>query len=202
MKNVLARIPLLVILSGLVLVVFGATGFAADVATPAGDNTSLLDLLKPVVEAFSGGHYAYAAALGTIVIVALIKRYAGDKYKWFHSDAGGTALALLGAMGAAMAASLGAPGASVTLGMLKSALLVGVGAAGGFAVIKALIIEPLIKPLEAKAPAWSRPIFDLILWIFDKPDAVKQAEAAGAAATAAAPAQGTAAVAGTPTEVK
>ncbi len=68
-------------------------------------------------------------------------------------------------------------------------------------MFKNLIIEPLLKPLAAKAPAWMQPLFQLVFWVFDKPSAVATAEAAGKAAVAAAPGAGIAAVAGKPTEV-
>ncbi len=159
--------------------------------------------MKPVYSAFAGGHYAYAGALLVILLVALSKRYLGGTLPWLHSDIGGSTMALLLSGATACAAGLATPGAHLTFGLLKTALLVGAGAAGGFAVIKNLLIEPLLKPLEAKAPAWAKPIFALVLWIFDKPDATVQAEAAGAAAVKANPPTGIAGATGTtPTDVK
>lgn len=191
------------------LLAFTGTSLAADAieqtVTPAADG-SLLDLLKPVYSAFSGGHYAYAGALVVILLVALTKRYLG-KIAWLHSDAGGSTLALVLSTATAMAAGLATPGAAVTWALMKTALLVGVGAAGGFAMIKNLIVEPFLVPLMAKAPAWLQPILGLVTWIFEG-GAAKQAAilataaAAGSAAVAAAPGGGVAAVTGTPTDVK
>jgi hypothetical protein len=182
------------------LLAFTGTALAAEAAT--GADGSWLDMLKPLYDAMAGGHYAYAAALTIIVMVALVKRYLGDKWTWLHSDAGGSAMALTAAAATAAATSLAAPGATMTLDLMKSALLVGVGAAGGYAVLKNLIVEPLLIPLQAKAPAWAKPILQLVIWIFDKPDAIKIAEAAGSAAVAAQPAQGATASTGAPTDVK
>ncbi len=182
------------------LLAFTGTALAAEAAT--GTDGSWLDALRPLYDAMAGGHYAYAAALTIIVMVALVKRYLGDKWTWLHSDAGGSAMALTAAAATAAATSLAAPGATLTLDVMKSALLVGVGAAGGYAVLKNLIVEPILIPLQAKAPAWAKPILQMVIWIFDKPDAIKQAEAAGASAVAAQPAQGVAATTGTPTDVK
>lgn len=204
MRRAIKAAPLALSLGFIGLLAFSATAFAADAVTDA--NSSILDLAKPVFNAFSGGHYAYAAALGVVLLVALVKRYLGDKVKWLHSDAGGSAMALVASAATAMAAGLAAPGATVTMSLLKSALLVGVGAAGGYAVLKNLLIEPVLKPLAAKAPAWAQPIFAIVFWIFDKPDSViateANAAAAGAAAAQAAPSQGVADVLGKPTEVK
>ncbi len=201
------RTPLIILTAALVtLLSFGAVAHAQTVvAAPDG---SILDLARPVFDAFSGGHYAYAAALLVILGVALVKRYLGDRYAWLHSDVGGTAMALIVASATAMAAALAAPGAVVTFGLLKTALLVGVGAAGGFAVLKALVIEPILKPLAAKAPAWMQPLFAVLFWVFDKTPAAQaaaetaKAEAAGTAAVAAAPGAGVTAALGQPTDVK
>lgn len=183
---------------------FTGTALAAEAAT--GTDGSWLDMLKPLYDAMAGGHYAYAGALTIIVMVALVKRYLGDKWSWLHSDAGGSAMALTAAAATAAATSLAAPGAVMSLDLMKSALLVGVGAAGGYAVLKNLIVEPLLIPLRSKMPAWAQPILGAVIWIFDHQDsgaqAVKQAEQAGDAAVKAAPAQGASAATGAPTDVK
>lgn len=187
-----------------VLLTGGGFAFAAEAADP--NASSSFDAAKTIFDAFSGGHYAYAAALGLILGVALIKRYLGPKISWLHSDVGGTSLTLAGAFATAMAAGLAAPTATITWGLMKTALMVGVGAAGGYTVLKKLIVEPLLKPLQAKLPAWAQPIFSIVLWIFDKPDQAAAEEAAatsaGNAAVAANPGQGVTAVTGQPTEIK
>jgi hypothetical protein len=170
--------------------------------------SNFLDLLKPVYDAFAGGRYAFAVALGVIAAVALIKRYAGSgKFSAFvHGDTGGSLMALATAMAGAMASGLAAPGAHVTFALVKTGLLVGIGAAGGFAMLKNLVIEPLLKPLAAKAPAWMQPLFALIFFFFDHGDngaaALATAQAAGDAAVAAKPAVGIDAVTSAPTDVK
>ena len=204
MRKIVSPLLLAVVAMFAMLLSFGATSFAADAATPD-DGSSLLDLMKPAYEAFSGGHYAMGAALAVVLIVAVIKKYAGtaSKFgKFVHSDAGGSLLALVTATAAAMGTALAAPGATITCSLLKTAGLVGVGAAGGYAMLKNLIVEPLLKPLAAKAPAWSQPIFALVFWIFDHGStAVTDAEKAGADAVKANPAPGVEGTAGKPTEL-
>jgi hypothetical protein len=191
-------------LLGLVVTMLAAGGVAMAANTVDPQDGSL-DVAKSVYDAVSGGHYAYAAALGLILIVALVKRYLGSRISWLHSDVGGTSLTMVGATAGAMATAL-AGGGPVTWALMKTAMLVGIGAAGGYSVIKKLIIEPLIKPLQSKLPAWAQPIFSIVLWIFDKPDAAAQVEAdasaAGQAAVTANPGQGVSTSVGTPTEVK
>lgn len=187
-----------------VLLSMGGVAFAAETVDPSADGS--FDVAKSIFNAFSGGHYAYAGALGLILGVALVKRYLGPKIPWLHSDVGGTSLTLAGSFATAMAAGLAAPTAIITWGLVKTSLLVGVGAAGGYSVIKKLVIEPLIKPLQSKLPAWAQPIFGAVLWIFDKPEAAAvveaKADAAGAAAVTANPGQGVSAELGKPTEIK
>ncbi len=181
---------------------------AADAA--ATDSTSWVDLAKPVYDAFVGHHPALGVCLGLVLLVALVKRYAGSTSKFgafIHGDAGGSLLVLIGSAATAAGAALGTPGAHVSLDLLKQSVLVGISAAGGYAMLKNLIVEPVLKPLAAKAPSWAQPIFSLILWIFDHPadqvtTATTNAAVAGAAAVAAKPAAGADGIAGAPTQVK
>lgn len=186
----------------IMLLGFRATAIAAD-AVGVPSDASLLDLARPVFEAFSGGHYAYAGALLVILMVALAKRYGTPKIAFLSTDAGGAVMALSASMATAMVAGLAAPDAVVTWDLLKSSALIGVGAAGGYTVIKDLLIEPFLRPLAAKMPLWTQPIFNVILWIFEGSGAadIAKSEAAGAAAVAANPGKGVAAVT-TPTEIK
>lgn len=185
---------------------------AVDVALtgdPATDSTSWVDLAKPVYDAFAGHNAPLGVCLALVLVVALIKRYAGSTGtvgKFLHGDAGGSLLVLVGSAAAAAGAALGTPGAHVDLTLIKQAALVGVSAAGGYAMVKNLIVEPVLKPLAAKAPAWAQPIFALVFAIFDHPPAKDQAEskstAAGQAAVVAKPATGADGITGAPTQVK
>ncbi len=189
MNRIFRTLPLAVVTAALGLMYFSATSHAATAAV--GDDTSILDLIKPVYEAFANHQYGLMGALVVIVVVAILKRYFGDKIPFLHTDAGGSLLALFGAGATALGASLASPGAHLTLDLFKSALMFGVVAAGGYAMIKNLLIEPLLRPLAAKAPAWMQPIFNAVFWIFDHAPGSD-----GAAAIAAAEKAGTAAVAG------
>lgn len=183
---------------------FTATALAAGAVSP--DDGSLLDLFKPVVDAFRGGQYLYAGMLALVVAVAALKRYAPTKYgisDFVHGDVGGTALTLVASFGGAMATTLGA-GDPFSWGIAKTAALIAVGAAGGYAMIKKLVVTPLVNSdwYKNKAPGWLKTILSLALWMFDKPDPVAAAEKAGDDAVAAKPAEGTKAVEGSITEVK
>lgn len=170
------------------LLAFTTMAFAATAVEPS--NGSLLDYLKPVYDAFVHGHYMLAGMAALVFAVAVIKRYApGVVGRWANRDPGSSVLVLLASFGTAMTASL-AGGAGVTWVMLKAAAMIAAGAAGGYSLIKKVIIEPFLRPLAARAPAWAQPIFALVFWIFDKPSPVEVAEAAGDAAVEAKPAPG------------
>lgn len=154
-----AKIALLILTF---LAAFTGTALAAEAAT--GADGSLLDLLRPVYQAFSGGHYAYAASLGIIVVVALIKRE--SQSAWLHTDVGGSLLTLVAAASTASAAALATPGAHLTLSLIESSLLVGVGAAGGYSMLKRLL-APLVLKLQARLPSWAQGSCRVVLWVFD-----------------------------------
>lgn len=182
------------------LVSFVGTGLAASAVAPSSDDGTLLELLKPVYEAFAHGQKLYAGMLALVALVALAKRYLAPRVKFLQTDAGGAAMALVGSFGAAMAASL-AGGMGVSFAMVKTAIWVAVGAAGGYSLVKKLVVDPVLRPLAKLAPAWMQPIFYVIFWAFDRPTPVEQAEADGASAVAAHPGGGLDAVTGKPEDV-
>jgi hypothetical protein len=190
------------LLGALVFVgLWGGVAYAAGVVDPQ-DGT--LDLAKAIHDAFAGGHYAYCAALGVILGVALVKRYLVPKEHWLRDDAGAATLTLVGSAATALASSL-AGGGPFTAQLLESSLLVGVGAAGGYTMIKKLIIEPIVAPLQSKLPIWAQPIFSTVMYLFDRPPTAAQAEASaqvqGMAAVANDPPKGADGVTGPPTVI-
>lgn len=183
------------------LLSFSASAFAAGAVMP--DDGSLLDLARPILAAVMSGQGFYAAALALVLCVAAARRYlpkwAPAKFGWLLSDAGTTAATFLMALGGAMATALSA-GAVPTIAMAQIALGVAVAAAGGYQALKHLL-APLLRSLRDRAPAWSHPAFDLVLWVFAKPDPIATAETAGDAAVAAKPAAGAVAIVGKPREI-
>lgn len=187
---------------GLFLVAFTASAHAAGAVAP--DEGSLLDLARPIFDQVMAGHYIAAAALSLVFLVALAKRYAPGKYGDFiRGDVGGSLMTLLGSFGGALSlATIG--GAPWTWGMLTTALTVAFAAAGGYALIKKLIVEPLVKSTwyQTKAPAWLKAALSIVLWMFDKKAAETKATADGQAAVIANPPTGVTGVVGEPTEIK
>lgn len=202
MRKFLAPLTIALGFLGVVLVGFNVSAHAASTVDPTEGN--IIDLLRPVFDEVMKGNYIAATALALVLAVALVKRYAPGKAGDFvHSDMGGSLTTMLMAMAGAVAtATMG--GAPWSWGILSTAAMVGVAAMGGYTAIKRLFIEPILRPLAAKAPAWAQPIFSLVLWIFDRRfqgSALKTATEAGNAAVVATPSTGADSVAGKPTEL-
>lgn len=181
-------------------------------ATAAMDPSAVdpsFDIAKLIFNAITGHNYAYAGALGLALGVAIVKRWGGnwfakkndkgEKVGWFHTDVGGTVLTLAGAWSTALVAGL-AGGGTISMAMMKTTLGVALTAAGGYAVLKKLVVGPLLKPLAAKAPLWAKPLFAMVFWMFDKPDPISTAEAAGEQAVKDEPAKGVEGVVGKPVD--
>lgn len=167
---------------------FTGVAFAANTVAP--DDATLLELLEPIYKAFVGGQHLYAGMLALVAAVAIAKRYAPAKVRtWIQGDVGGSVTTLVMSFAGAMATALGS-GNPVTWAMAKTATLIAVGAAGGYSLVKKLIVEPFLKPLSKKTPAWMAPIWAIVFWAFDKKTPVEEAEAAGKAAVEAKPAPG------------
>jgi hypothetical protein len=204
MRNAFSKFPILLFAVLAFLASFAGVALAADAVTPAGSDSSLLDLLKPVYELFLSGHYAAGSAAVLVLGVALARRYVAPHWSFLGTDLGGALLTLLGAFGAALGASM-AGSTALTLALLYKAGGVAVLAAGGYS-----LLNKLLTALEgwSKLPSWAASGLRLITWIFDEVEgtsgaqAIATATAAGQAAVAAKPAQGAASAIGEATELK
>jgi len=158
-----------------------------------GSEEPLLDLAKPFYEAIMGGQFWLAAMFGLILATTAAKRYLpGKAGKFVNGEYGQPATVLVLAFAGSAAAALTAvgPGAVLTGALAWAALKIAASAAGGYALLKTLLVPILVK-LEPKAPAWLKWIFPMLLWAFAKPTAKIAATAAGDAAVAANPPAGT-----------
>lgn len=192
MKKLIAPLSIALGSLGVLLTGFLVSAHGATAVDPSDGN--LMELARPIFDEIMKGHYVAAAALALILSVALLKRYAPGKIGAFvHSDAGGSLTTLLMSFGGALAtATMG--GAPWTWDMLPAAGKVAFFAAGGYVLLKKLIVEPLLKPLSTKTPAWMMPLWAMVFWIFDRKvseaDALKGATVAGNTAVLANPATG------------
>lgn len=158
--------------------------FAGTSVALAQTDAELIELAKPVLEAIMGGSYMYAAALGLVLFVALVRRFGGSRFPWLASKSAAPFIVLAGSFAAAMATSLSA-GAAISGAMAWMAVKVAVAAAGGYSLFK-----PLLSKLQGMAPGWMSPLFALSDWVFRSRSNAERARAAGDAAVAENPGKG------------
>lgn len=173
-----------------------ATAQAAVTDSP---QPGLYELIKPVVDAIFSGNPGLAAALALVLVAGVVNRYAGKKWAIFNTAGARALTVLVGSFGGAAAVAI-TGGASWSLGLAWTALGVAAGAAGIYGFAKSLAL-PAIKALRGKLPSWLRPLFDLVIALFEKPDPIAEAKAAGDAAVVANPSPGITGVVGTPVAV-
>lgn len=174
---------------------FTATAFAAS-TVPTEDST-VLELLKAVVDAFRGGQPAVAASLAVFAVLALAKRYwtTGKVGRFLHGDVGGP----LTLFGMALSGSVAAQAQTGwQWSMLTVGLHVGALAIGGYVALARLVVDPVQNSTwyKDRAPGWFRAVFSLVVAAFGKSPAIVEAERAGADAVAANPAPGADSIAG------
>jgi len=161
--------------------------FVATLAVAQGDE--LAELAKPLYQAIAEGQYAAAAALGLVLLVALVRRYGGARYPILSHKLVAPLLVLLASFGAAVASATLA-GASLSVGMAYAALKVAVLASGGYALTK-----PYLAKLGEWVPSWAKPFVAILSAIVSaksgaKAAAIKKAEKAGDKAIEDSPAKG------------
>lgn len=176
----------------LLLLCFKGTSFAA--GEVAGEDGSLPDLLRPIWDAATGGHWWLSASLALVAAVTLFKKYAPGKLgAWAHTNAGASVLVLVGSFGGALATGLLTSGTdAISMALVMPALKVAFGAAGGYALVKNLVVDPLVKSewYQNKAPTWLKGAMGIVTWMFSKSSVAKDAVKAGDAAVLDKPAAG------------
>lgn len=158
------------------------------------------DLIRPLLDALLAGRYVLVLALLVIVATGLIRKV-GAATSWVHTTWGGTLLALATSTATAITVTMASADVVLTATLLWSCLMVGVSVAGGYVVIKNLLVDPILRPLALKAPAWAQPIFMVIFYIFDKPNPVVDVLNAGGVALIAVPGEGVTVITGAKAEV-
>ncbi len=149
------------------LVSLASGAYASGQVTP--DGGSLWDLAKPVYDAVMHGQYWLAAAGALILAAAAARKYLAPRYAWARGPAGSATIVLVGSFGGAALTALVAmgPGAVMSWALAWTALKVALAAAGGYGLIKALVIDTLVRPHVDDAPGWLQPALRALLWAFD-----------------------------------
>lgn len=182
---------------------FQVSAFAATAAVPD-PNGSWLDLAKPVLDAVLHGNGWIAAASFLVLASAFTLKVLAPKYAFFRSATGALVIVFSGAYGGAVLTALSAAGTTALTGALAlAALKIAVVAAGGYSVLRPLLVDVVEPFLLARFP-WMSPFLDLLTYFFDKPAVavIAKAEKAGNDAVAAKISLGVASVTGTATEIQ
>lgn len=174
---------------------FVATAAAAGAVAP--ETSHVLDLARSVFDAVMSGSYWYAAALALVLAVAAGSKYGGKYWKFLGSGPGKAALVLVGSFAGAFATTLAA-GASPSAAMAWMAIQVALGAAGGYSLVKSLVL-PLLQKAAARWP-WLKFLAKPLEWITGR-DPAEEARAAGDAAVAENPPTGIAGIVGEPKDI-
>ena len=167
------------------LTFIGLVSFVATAWAAAGE-TDLSGTARMLFDYVMSGRYVAGAAASLVLAVALAKRYAPGKMgEWLHSDVGGSLATFVMSLGGAL---MTATAGSVpwSWGMLTMSAKVAFFAAGGYVLLKKALVDPFLRPLAAKCPAWMQPAFGIMFWLFDKKVSANEALAASHAAGSAA----------------
>lgn len=201
-RSVLSTLLGIGFLAAVFVAFFAGVSRAASLADggDSGGLGSLIDLGRPVLDALMSGKPGLAAALTLVLLAGVAQRYAGKHVAFFNGSLGRALIVLVGAFGGAAASAL-VGGATWSASLLWHALGIATSAAGGYSLIKALLVEPFLLKYLDKAPSWLQPILRLALSLFAPPDPVAKAVAAGKAAVEAKPSKGAAGVTGAAQEI-
>lgn len=165
--------------------------------------SDLISLAKPILAAVMSGQWAAGAALALVLLVAATRKYGAKRWPVLATDAGGTAMTLVGSFGGALATALLA-GSAPTLALVWAALGIAVAASGGYTMIKRLAL-PLLGAIVDRLPAWAsapaKAVLTVVASLLGAGGAVQKAEKAGKDAVEAKPATGAAGVVGKPRDV-
>ncbi|MCY1045618.1 hypothetical protein OV208_30160 [Corallococcus sp. bb12-1] len=133
--------------------VFPSIAFAQVATSP--DPGNVESFARLVLDAVTARNWALVASLAVVGLVYVLRRFAGAWWPLLRTARAGAVLAVLVAVAGAVSNALIA-GEGFTVALLLKALSIGLGAAGGFTVMKTLVfgdaqVEAAEKAGEAAA---------------------------------------------------
>lgn len=141
---------------------------AAELATVAAANQDpLVELVRLLWVAITGGEFISIVVALLVIISSLLARFGVHLSKWFGTGAGRAVITLLVAFSGGLSSAL-AVGTPITWGVLRTVIVFALTAAGGYSLIKALIVEPLTPWMRDRAPEWLRLIWRGLTWVYDR----------------------------------
>ncbi|WP_233604967.1 hypothetical protein [Corallococcus sp. AB030] len=128
--------------------VFPSVAFAQANSTP--DPGNVESFARLILDAVTARNWALVASLAVIALVYVLRRFVGAWWPLLRTARAGAVLALLLSVSGAMANALLA-GESFTVALLLKALTIGLGAAGGFTVVKTLLFGDAVEDAAREA---------------------------------------------------
>lgn len=171
----------------ILFLLFGFTGTALAADAVAASDPSLSETAKAIFDAVMHSQWWAAAAYGVILAMIGVRKIMPASWKeGVKGDVIGTAVVFVMAFAGAIATWAVAHGATMTAAVVLTALKVGLAAIGGYT-----IVHKVVGWLAGwgKLPVWMVPLLKMLAMVVGS-NAVKKAEAAGAAAVAAEPPKG------------
>lgn len=161
------------------------TALAADAVASA--DPSLSDTTKLIFDAVMHSQWWAAAAYGVILAMIGARKLMPASWKeGIKGDIIGTASAFLLAFAGAIGTWGAAAGATMSFAVIATAFKIGIAAIGGYTLVHKVV--GWISSWD-KVPAWVTPILKMLAMVVGS-NAIKKAEAAGAAAVVADPPTG------------
>ncbi|NOK20784.1 hypothetical protein HMI50_27540 [Corallococcus carmarthensis] len=103
-----------------------------------------------ILDAVTARNWALVASLAVIALVYVLRRFVGEWWPLLRTARAGAVMALLLSVAGAVANALLA-GESFTVALLLKALAIGLGAAGGFTVMKTLLFGDAVEDAAREA---------------------------------------------------
>jgi hypothetical protein len=128
--------------------VFPFAAFAQVATSP--DPGNVESFARLVLDAVTSRNWALVASLAVVALVYVLRRFAGAWWPVLRTARAGAVLAVLVAVAGAVANALLA-GEAFTAGLLLKAFAIGLGAAGGFSVVKALLFGDAVEDAAREA---------------------------------------------------
>lgn len=159
-------IPLVLIISILFLTVRGAQA-AAQLATKASiSEDPLFELARMLWVAIDKGEFISIAVTSLVMFSALLARFGVRLTSWFGTGAGKAVITLLVTFSGGLSAAL-ATNTEITWEILRTVSIFALATAGGYSLIKVLIVEPLTPWMQNRA-AWIRSVWRALTWVYDR----------------------------------
>jgi len=168
LKKIQAHLVALVLVY-LVLLVTVRVAHAATqlVAVAAASEDPLFELARLLWVAVSGGEFVSIAVAILVMLSALLARFGVRLTRWFGTSGGRAVITLLVTFFGGLSAALAA-GTEVTWAVLRTVFVFAATTAGGYSLIKALVIEPLTPWMRDRAPDWLHLIWRGVSWVYDR----------------------------------